>query len=298
MPNTPAQPFLKWAGGKRQLLPQLVRHVRRLCPKGIVTYYEPFLGGGALFFELSNRGWFNFASLTDRNAALIEAYAAVKSDTEGLFFMLDELQAQVNPEGYARLRDEFNAMLSRREDERTGAKWIGRGARRKAAALLIYLNKAGFNGLYRVNRKGQFNSPYGKADGRAIYDRRVILADHAALFGVDLGCADFETRLNPEPGDLVYFDPPYLPASKTANFESFQAEKFGINEHQRLACLMFELRAKGVDAICSNADVPEARRIFGPAGQGLKLHRVKARRSMNSAGDKRGPVGELIITTR
>lgn len=287
MPNDPAQPFLKWAGGKRQLLPQLVRHVRRLCPKGIATYFEPFLGGGALFFELFNLGLFERAALSDSNAALIEAYAAVKSNTELLIHKLDELQQQVSPFGYQKQREKFNELLSLKE-------WPGQAMRCSVGALLIYLNKAGFNGLYRVNRKGEFNVSYGKKDGRAIYDRRVILAARAALYDADLGCADFCHRLNPRRDDLAYFDPPYLPTSKTADFESFQAEKFGEAEHQRLAHVMNDLKKRGVAGICSNADTPAAREIFG----GLVFHRVDARRNINSAGDKRGPVGELIITTR
>jgi DNA adenine methylase len=265
-------PVLKWAGGKRQLLPQILERL----PKKIDTYYEPFVGGGAVFFALAHERRFNKAVLTDQNADLIAVYRALKTNLSKLIELLKKHDANHCEEYYYEVRDELEPK-----------KLVERAAR------LIYLNKTGFNGLYRVNRSGKFNVPFGRYDKPRILDEPRLKAAHEALTNVEIDVADFEeTCKRAKRGDAVYLDPPYLPVSATANFSDYHALPFGLAEHERLAAVFGDLARRRVPALLSNSHTPDTKRLFGK----FFLEQVEARRSINSDKSRRGPVGEILVS--
>jgi DNA adenine methylase len=270
-----AHPFVKWAGGKRQIAPEILRRL----PASIRTYHEPFLGAGAIFFALIEEGRVSAAILNDRNAELVTAYYAIAKDPEGVI---------------AVLRDHKNtkeAYLAVRAQD----PWKATDAAR--AARFIYLNRCGFNGLYRVNASGGFNVPFGKHANPTICDADNLRAVSLALAGVRarIYAGDFETTLLqhwPGAGDAVYFDPPYWPVSKTANFTGYQAGGFGPDEQRRLRDVAVRVRESGAAVLLSNADVPEVRELY----RNFAIDRVEVRRAINRDASKRGPVGEVLIS--
>lgn len=263
-----ARPLLKWAGGKRQLLDAIDRRL----PNKINTYYEPFVGGGAVFFALAAARRFRRAVLADQNEELIETYCAVRDDVEGVMRELRKFAH--TEEAYYRIRD-----LSPRSSA-------------KRAARMIYLNRTGYNGLYRVNRSGRFNVPFGRYSRPNICDEARIRAASRALQGVTLKVADFEDSVKgSRTGDLVYFDPPYVPVSATARFAEYHHTAFGDPEHRRLANLFGRLWERGVHAVLSNSDTPATRALYAD----YQYETVSARRSINSAPEGRGRTSELLV---
>jgi DNA adenine methylase len=268
---TPA-PFLKWAGGKRQLLPRILD----LVPGRIETYYEPFLGGGAVFFALAARGVFRRAILADANPELIACYEAVRDDVEAVIRVLRN-------RGYRNDRDRYYAVR---------AMDPGGLPAPERAARIIYLNHCGYNGLYRVNSAGRFNVPFGRYHHPTICDANKLRAAARALARVELRCGDFEPALaGSRAGDFVYLDPPYVPVSRTASFTAYAARDFGAADQERLAAALRGLGARGIPALLSNSACAETTRLYRP----LKIARVQARRAINSAGGRRGPVGEILV---
>lgn len=263
------QPVLKWAGGKRQLLPEILS----CLPKRIETYYEPFIGGGAVFFALAAEGRFRRAVLSDRNADLVCVYRAIRDDVEGVIRALQGMRhSEAN---YYRVRSSKPRTLVRR------------------AARIIYLNKTGYNGLYRVNRAGEFNVPFGRYVRPKICDVDNLRAVSRALQGVEIFVSDFESAVErAAPGDAVYFDPPYVPVSETSNFTAYHNEPFGAAEHDRLARVFEELAARNVPVVLSNSDTPATRKLYGA----YPCHVVFVRRSINSNARARGPVTELLVS--
>jgi DNA adenine methylase len=270
-----AQPFLKWAGGKAQLLEQLAPHF----PSDIPTYREPFLGGGAVFFHLKARFPHMRASLRDINPELINCYLAVRDSAQPLMQRLDEHIAQYRTEGeryyyLVRSRHHLNDPVDR-------------------AARMIFLNKTCYNGLWRVNSRGEFNVPVGsyRPDRVALYDRENLQAASEALRGVDLAVEDFRDALLAATADeFVYVDPPYFPLSTTAKFTSYAKEDFGEAEQQELAALFADAADRRVKLMLSNSDTPLIRRLY----KGFNLQTVKARRAVNSDGAKRGLISEVL----
>lgn len=273
MADIASRPFLKWAGGKRQLLPRILAMV----PLRVRTYVEPFLGGGAVFFALAAARKFQRAILGDVNGELINCYAALRDDVEAV---IEKLARWHNtPEDYYRVREQ--------RPQRLGA-----AAR---AARVIYLNRCGYNGLYRVNSSGQFNVPFGRYVRPTICDPERLRAASRALAGVELIQGDFaqvlgHRRLGAE--DFVYLDPPYVPLSKTASFTAY-AGGFAMDDQQRLAKLLRRLAQKQVPALLSNSDCPDTRRLY----EGLAFESLPARRAINSVASRRGPVAELLVRT-
>lgn len=275
-PKTPeppkAKPFLKWAGGKTQIIGHIFEHF----PRTVGTYYEPFLGGGAVFFALANERGFERAVLNDCNQELMDCYRVVRDFPQDLMKQLDRYKYDAKL--FARLRAQKPANL----------------APVHRAARMIYLNKNGFNGLYRVNRKGEFNVPFGtfKSPPRT-YDLMNITACSAALSHfVDIQNTDFEASVSrARAGDLIYFDPPYVPASPTSSFTSYTSGGFGLKEQERLATLCRTLADRGAWVVASNSDTPMVRQLY----RGFRIIPLQARRSINSKGDKRGHVGEVLI---
>lgn len=275
------KPIVKWAGGKSRLLPALLPNV----PKSIGTYAEPFAGGAALFFGLagaaairlskSARPW-KRAVLNDQNEELVACYRAVQGDVEAL---LEALR------GYRYDRDLFYEV---RDRDTRGMSDVERGAR------LIFLNRTCFNGLWRVNAAGKFNVPFGRYTNPKIVDEERLRAASRALANVDLRVGDFAavTRSLGE-GDFVYFDPPYVPVSKTAAFTAYDKSGFGEAEQARLAKELRRLKAAGVRAMLSNADTPETRELYA----GLRVSIVRVARPINSDTSKRGDTAEVVVTT-
>lgn len=273
---TVACPFLKWVGGKRQLLPQLCRYV----PRG-ATYYEPFLGGGAAFFAFKELGRFDDAVLNDENAELMNSYRVVRDTPLELISRLDALRRSPTwntNETYLEMRESVPS------DE------VSRAVR------FIYLNRMGFNGLYRVNREGHFNVPKGSYPNPALYDRMTLLSCAEALSSktTKLREGDYAVAVQDAgPGDVVYFDPPYVPVSATSSFTSYIGE-FGPEQQQALAQTFRELVDRGVFCVLSNSDVALVRELY----QGFDVHVVPARRSVNSDPSGRGEVDEVIVVGR
>ena len=298
---TAARPFLKWAGGKRQLLPQL----RRFFPREFGAYYEPFAGSGAVFLDLASSGTLSGrqASLTDRNADIIGCYLAVRDHVESVIAALEGLEKRHTEDParcYYDVRDaEFNAERSR----------LPAGAKRATAytaslaAMLIYLNRTGFNGLFRLNSRGGFNVPIGRYTKPRIVDADNLRRVSAVLSspGVRIEAMPFARSLTgPGAGDLIYLDPPYAPVSGTANFTSYTAAGFTNDDQDALFEIILSLARKGCHIVLSNSDAPSVRRLYesGKArAGGLTAHEIPARRSINVRGDRRGPVTELVIST-
>lgn len=272
MPPSP-MPFLKWVGGKRQLMPELLRRIDRLDTFG--GYYEPFVGGGALFFELWNRGRLSGpVRLSDNNPNLIVAYEGVKHEVEQVIELLREHARQHSKEHYYATR-------------------AARPSRRAAqAARMIYLNRTCFNGLFRENRRGEFNVPMGRYANPRICDEANLRAVSEALRTVQVDVAPFQSVLeSAAPGTLVYFDPPYHPVSATSNFTAYQKGGFGKEEQRALAAAFRALDAQGVHVLLSNSWTDFIRELYAD----FTLERVSASRNVNCRADRRGAVWEVLV---
>ena len=297
----PARPLLKWAGGKRQLLPQ----IRRFYPARFERYIEPFVGSGAVFFDLYSHGRLagRPSVLIDHNADLIGCYAAVRDHTAEVVDRLSRLAADyaANPrEHYYTVRDEwFNPARRGIFD----AAAPGSAPYTPAlAAMFIYLNRTGFNGLFRLNARGGFNVPIGRYANPRICDEANIAAVATALAdGVELVRDNFECVLShAEPGDFVYIDPPYAPLTRTAQFTSYTAGGFSLADQERLQRVVLELAARGCRVLLSNSTAPDVTRLYDgnpeAVSAGLRACKVPARRAINSDAARRGPVLEYLVT--
>lgn len=269
-----AVPFLKWAGGKRQLVPRLLD----LAPARIDTYYEPFMGGAALFFALATRGRFARAVLSDTNEELVGCYRAIQEDVDAVIAALRSPKYRNNATHYYRVRDRDVSKMSGPE----------------RAARIIFLNRCGYNGLYRVNSKGLFNVPFGRYRNPLICDEERLRAVARALrkTKVKILRADFQEALaKAGPADFVYLDPPYVPVSRTSSFTAYAAGSFGVREQERLAEALRELGRRKVAALLSNSQCAETERLY----HGLDSEVVQVRRAINSDARRRGPVGEILV---
>jgi DNA adenine methylase len=269
------RPFLKWAGGKGQLLGQFEALYPR--PGQVRRYIEPFLGGGAVFFHVAAVVRPSAAILSDSNEELIDCFKAVRDEPEAILAEL-ERHAELHDEKYFyQVRDEADP-----------------GSPAGRAARMIYLNKTCFNGLYRVNSKGLFNVPSGKYVKPRIIDRPGLLGASAALRTAELRVAPFTSVLEvAEAGDFVYFDPPYDPVSKTANFTAYTRGSFGPKDQRRLAEVYAELAARGCLVMLSNSDTPLIKELY----RDFLRHtsKVSARRNINRDAEGRGVVAEVVV---
>ncbi len=266
-----AAPFVKWAGGKGRLLSQL----RPLLPTGIehMRHVEPFVGGGALFFSRRPRR----ALLSDINPALVATYVAIRDDVEGVIGGLRQLTKHHSKARYYEVRERYNR---------------GRQGAANRAATFIYLNKTCFNGLHRVNRKGEFNVPVGSYQNPRILNEDALRAASEALRGAHLRCAPFDALLeHAKPGDFVYFDPPYEPVSRTASFTSYASDGFTQDDQGRLRDVFAELDRRGCKLMLSNSDVPFIRELY----RRYAVDTVAAPRAINCNGKKRGKVSEVVV---
>lgn len=273
--TTPAlypRPFLKWAGGKGRLLSQYEPSL----PQTIDTYYEPFLGGGAVFFHLAGR--VRRAVLGDINPELVNVYCCVRDSVEPLIRHLRNHQRWHSPDYYyqVRQRQSLSSPIER-------------------AARLIYLNKTCYNGLYRENSRGHFNVPVGNYKNPTICDASLLRAASKALQIADIQTFSFEAllerRLSAQ--DFIYFDPPYHPLSPTSSFTGYSRYGFTGADQKRLAELFGTLAAQGLRVMLSNSDCEFVRELY----QGFRLQPILAARAINSRAGRRGKIGELLITT-
>ena len=297
---TTVSPLLKWVGGKRQLLP----HIRRFYPSSFGTYIEPFLGSGAVFFDLWSAGRLDSgrAVLIDSNADLIGCYQMVREQAAAVAVALETLAAGHSEEGsahYYEVRDgRFNPLRAERR--------AGDGSIRytpELAAMLIYLNRTGYNGLYRVNASGWFNVPAGRYERPRIADRGRLRSVATALShrGVQLRHGSFTEVLRvAERGDFLYIDPPYAPLSPTASFTSYTAPRFDTADQERLQEVVIELARRGCHVLLSNSTAKAIAVLYDgnpdAAAAGLRAYRVPARRVVNSVGSNRGPIDEYLIS--
>ncbi len=267
------KPILKWAGGKRQLLPILLKNI----PNKFNTYYEPFIGGGTLLLSLYSLNRINNAVISDTNADLYNLYKTIRENPRQLIEELNALKFKNNKEDYYKARELFNS--SSNHVERT--------------AILIYLNRHGYNGLYRVNSSNKFNVPFGKYTNPGMPTQENIMALSKLLQSCNVMNSDFEISVkNARRGDFVYFDPPYMPLNKTSYFTGYTHSGFDEGNQERLSKVFRELSEKGVYVMESNSSTKLMKELYGD----FNLIEVDARRNINSVATKRDGVKELIIT--
>jgi DNA adenine methylase len=274
-PSARARPFLKWAGGKWAIADQIAG----LLPYDFRqrVYREPFLGGGAMFFYLQPE-LTRDAILSDCLADLVTTYQVVQGSVDALVVHLTKLRGEHSTERFYEIRAAFN---EHREASRV-----------ERAAWLIYLNKTCYNGLFRTNQSGAFNVPVGRFTNPGIVDPPALRLAAAALANAEIRCAGFDHLLDAaEAGDLVYFDPPYVPMSKTASFSGYSDGVFTLADQARLAAVFRELDARGCLLALSNSDTAEVRRLY----QGYDVSSIIAPRAISAKASTRGEVSELLI---
>lgn len=268
-------PFVKWAGGKKQLLDRL----KARMPATYERYYEPFIGGGALLLELQPER----AVINDTNEQLLNVYRQLKVDAEAVISAVDILDAEpCDAERYITIRKIYNAKIQAHELDA------------ECAALMIWINKHCFNGLYRVNSKGLFNVPYNNREGGVSIDATNLrnIGLYLRSKDVEIRQGDFEAACaDVRPGDFVYFDSPYAPISETANFTDYTKDGFSLEDHKRLAALYRSLSKQGVKVMLSNHNVPLVHELYS----GFTIVQVDVRRAINRDASKRSGK-EVIIT--
>ena len=272
-------PFLRWAGGKRQLLPVIHEVFTSLQLGTSSRYFEPFIGGGAVFFSLANVPFGSGSPkkfiINDANEELTNLYKVVKEDVEHLISLLQGLATDISEEAFYKIRGELYQDSAMR------------------AARFVFLNRLCFNGLYRVNRAGLFNVPYGRLKNPMVCNEELLRTCSIWLNDTEILNTDFETALKGvKSGDVVYLDPPYVALSKTASFSSYHSTGFGLDDHERLATIIENLTALGAYVLLSNSDTEITRDLFS----NLNLYSVQANRSISASGKSRSRVSELIAT--
>lgn len=272
-------PVVKWAGGKSQLLSAY----SSLLPQSFHAYYEPFVGGAALYLHLYNKESITKAYLNDGNNELINLYLCIRDELEALIGELKKYEpCKMSKEYYYRIRNLDRDPVA-----------FARLSPVQRAARTLYLNKTCFNGLYRVNSKGQFNVPFGHYKNPTVLDESNLRAVNAAFAATVITCLDFEAALEAAaPGDFIYFDPPYHPVSATASFTSYTEHSFSLQDQQRLAAAFRRLDKKGCLLMLSNSAVEPVIELY----QGFRLEKIMARRAINSRADRRGAVPEIVVT--
>jgi len=267
-----AKPFVKWVGGKRQLLDEIARRYPTLGRTA--TYHEPFVGGGAVFFHLQPTR----AVITASNLRLIRTYRGIQKNVEKVIRLLTGYKQKHEKAFYLDLRTRD---IDASEDDATVAAWF------------IYLNRTGYNGLYRVNSRNGFNVPFGDYKNPNICDADNLRACAEALKGARIEVSDFERVLGrAKPGDFVYFDPPYIPLTATSRFTDYTSEGFGDAQQLRLRDVALELKRRKVSVLLSNSS---AQRVYDLYERDFRCQEVDARRSVNCKPNGRGRIPELLI---
>lgn len=267
--------FLKWAGGKLQLIEQF----KNLFPHNFRNYYEPFIGSGAVFFYVKSKLKPNKVILSDTNEELINCFCVVRDKPSELVELLLNHRKKHSKEYYYSVRSMESSTLDSLD----------------RAARLIYLNKTCFNGLYRVNSKGQFNVPFGDYENPSIFDRNTLFQASQLLQGVHLQVMTFEKVLDfAGKDDFVYFDPPYIPLSKTSSFTRYSKSDFSMMEQKRLSEVFRILDSRGCFVMLSNSDHALTRELYRHYEKNTVI--VRAKRMINSVGSRRGGINEVVVT--
>ena len=290
-----AKPFLKWAGGKGQLLKEIEKYYPFAKDASMTKYAEPFVGGGAVLFDILNKFKLQEVYISDINAELINTYTIIRDDIDALLDVLRRFESDYlaldndgRKEAYLAKRARFNGLKSKKEN----------GV--ELAALMIFLNKTCFNGLYRVNRKGEYNVPMGAYKNPLICDENNLRKVSKKLKNVRIVCGDYtESHDFIDDKTFVYFDPPYRPLTPTANFTSYTEGMFDDKNQLELAKFVQELDKKGAKIVASNSDpknTNEDDNFFDDAYAKQNIKRVSATRMINRNSDKRGKINELLIS--
>lgn len=299
---TLAKPFLKWAGGKGQLLSKFCDFYPDELKSGSIThYYEPFIGGGAVFFEVAQQFNIHSAYLYDVNEELILTWRVIQQDVFPLIEILDTLQKKYDKlddekqsEFYYDVRADFNRNLVNINHSKYSEQWV------KRAAQIIFMNKTCFNGLFRLNQKGEFNVPAGRYKNPKILNEQNLIKVSKLLEIAEIKYAGFETvEHDLAENSFVYFDPPYRPISKTSDFTSYSKLKFEDKEQRQLADLFHRLHKMGVKQMLSNSDPKNNDpndNFFDEMYNNFTISRIPARRMINSVASKRAAINEIIVT--
>ena len=300
--TTTAKPILKWAGGKSQLLEQIAKHLpQEIFSKEITRYAEPFIGGGAVFFYVAQNFPLKKYYISDFNPELILLYLTIQQDVDRLIRQLDGIQDQYYSLSTSKQEEYFYATRSS-YNEKIGTVKLGQFSKAwiERTAQIIFLNRTCFNGLFRVNSKGKFNVPFGDYKNPRICDADNLKAVAQILQNAIIENADFtgcEKFVNKQ--TFVYFDPPYRPLSKTANFNSYSKKDFNDEEQIRLSQFFAKLHAKDAKLMLSNSDptnINPEDDFFERLYKHFNIQKVTASRIINSNASKRGTIFELLIT--
>lgn len=275
------KPFLKWVGGKTKLVPELVE----MFPKKFENYFEPFVGGGALFYEVIQKYNVGFSSINDINKKLIIAYRQIKQNPKELISLLKTIDDEYKKLSLEEQEKYFYSIRKKYNEETIDNK--------TTASYLIFLNKTCFNGMYRENSKGQYNIPFGDQKNPNICDKENILAVSKCLENTEITNYSFEESVKKcKKNDLIYFDPPYYPINVTSSFTGYSKSSFGEVEQKKLKEVFADLANRGCFVMLSNSHTPFIEELY----KDFHINYRYAARSINSKGDKRGKIKEVVVT--
>ena len=276
-----AKPFVKWVGGKGKLIPDL----ENFFPKKFNNYFEPFVGGGALFFYLTQSRSIPSASINDINPKLIITYNEIKNNPKKLILLLKKIELK-----YKKLSQEKQKIFFYEMREKYNKNNLDK---LNTTAYLIFLNKTCFNGMYRENSKGEYNIPFGDQKNPTICDEENILAVSKCLKNTEITNLSFEKAVNKcKKGDFVYFDPPYYPINTTSNFTGYSKSTFGQKQQEKLAGVFKKLAKRGCFVMLSNSNTTFIKDLY----KNFHINYLDAARSINSKGSKRGKIKEIVVT--
>lgn len=278
-----AKPFLKWVGGKGRLIPDL----EKLLPEKFNRYYEPFVGGGAFFFHICQTKKLSFVSINDINSKLIIAYKQIKQKPEELITILKKIETEFKKLSLDKQKEYFYG--KREEYNKENLDEL------KITAYLIFLNKTCFNGMYRENSKGEYNIPFGDQKNPTICDEENILAVSKCLKNAEILNKSFDDVIKTcKKKDFIYFDPPYHPVNTTSSFTSYHKNSFGESEQKKLRDTFINLHEKGCFVMLSNSHTSFIEKLY--KHKNININYLFASRSINSKGNKRGKIKEVVIT--
>lgn len=296
MDRASVKPFIKWAGGKSELIEEIRKFYPVELGGNIDKYCEPFIGGGAVLFDILSNFNMNRIYISDINKELIETYKTIKEEVEDLIYLLKSFEREYIPldvekrkEYFYLKRDTFNRYIENKERNAINL-----------AALFIFLNRTCFNGLYRVNSRGLFNVPMGSYKNPKICDESNLREISKKLEKVEIVCSNYEKSIEfIDKNTFVYLDPPYRPISKTSSFTAYSKYRFGDEEQIELAKFFKKVSDKGAKVILSNSDPRSVNAnddFFDELYSGFKINRILAKRKISANSLKRGKIGELLIT--